>query len=289
MTIALSPPMIKPLKAIGTLLKPPHMSGAVCGGMRTLLAATLIGWLGALSPPAAAFGAVGHRLIAEIAQSKLSAPTRGEVDRLLALEPGATLASISTWADETRSPRTAAWHYVNFHRGEGCRYDAARLCPEGNCVVGAIEAQAAVLASKAPDAERLTALKYLVHLVADVHQPLHAGYFDDRGGNSYQLQAFDRGTNMHAVWDSALINAWPDGFAALRQQVDGTSAPKDTSFKPAAWAEESCRIVGSEGFYPEGRFLPSDYLGRWATPLAERLNAAALRLTSILRDAFEHK
>jgi nuclease S1 len=211
---------------------------------------------------AAAFGGVGNRLIAEVAQSKLSAPARSEVDRLLALEPSATLASISTWADETRSPRTAAWHYVNFHRGEGCVYDAARLGPGGSCVVGALETQAAVLASKAPVVERLAALKYLVHLAADVHQPLHAGYFDDRGRNSYQLQAFDRGTNMHAVWDSALINDWPGGIDVLRREVETAVAPASITLNPAASAEESCRIVGSDGSYPEGRFLPADYMGR---------------------------
>ena len=56
-----------------------------------------------------------------------------------------------------------------------------------------------ILASNAPEEKRLTALKYVVHLVADVHQPLHAGYGEDRGGNTYQLQAFMRGSNLHAL------------------------------------------------------------------------------------------
>jgi nuclease S1 len=253
--------------------------------VRPALVAVLTALLGALPPPAAAFGSDGYRLIAQVAQSKLSAPARAEVDRLLALEASATLASVSTWADETRAQRTAAWHYVNFHRDEGCAFDAARLCPEGDCVVGAIQTQAAVLASKAPDAQRLTALKYLVHLVADVHQPLHAGYFDDRGGNGYQLRAFERGTNLHAVWDSALINAWPDCLASLRQWVASAREPMDTSLKSAAWAEESCRIVGSVGFYPEDRFLPNDYAKRWAKLLAGRLSTAAFRLASVLQNA----
>ena len=83
-----------------------------------------------------------------------------EVDPLLALEPGATLASISTWADDTRTPSTAAWHYVNLPRDSGCRYDAARDCPDGQCVVAAIERQHKVLMSTAPDVDRLKALKY---------------------------------------------------------------------------------------------------------------------------------
>jgi len=122
-------------------------------------------------------------LIAAEAQQLLTPAARAEVDRLLALEPGATLASISTWADETRSPGTASWHYVNFPRDAGCAYEAPRDCPGDACVVGAIARQEAVLTSTAADAEKLVALKYLVHFVGDVHQPLHAGYADDKGGN----------------------------------------------------------------------------------------------------------
>ena len=122
-------------------------------------------------------------MIAAEAQQLLTPAARAEVDRLLALEPGATLASISTWADETRSPGTASWHYVNFPRDAGCAYEAPRDCPGDACVVGAIARQEAVLTSTAADAEKLVALKYLVHFVGDVHQPLHAGYADDKGGN----------------------------------------------------------------------------------------------------------
>lgn len=75
-----------------------------------------------------------------------------------------------------------------------------------------------MLGSAAPDEQRLNALKYLVHFVADVHQPLQAGYQDDCGGNQYQLQAFMRGSNLHAVWDSGLIkylNEDADAMAAI--------------------------------------------------------------------------
>ncbi len=141
--------------------------------------------------PALAWGTQGHQVVANLAQAQLSAKARGGVERLLALEPGQTLASISTWADEHRNPTTAAWHYINLPK-DTCRYDAERDCPDGQCVVAAIDKQLKVLASEGPDDKKLLALKYLVHLVADVHQPLHAGYRDDRGGNTYQLQAFGR-------------------------------------------------------------------------------------------------
>ena len=153
---------------------------------RALIGATL-----GLALAANAWGPQGHEVIAALAQARLTTVAKAQVDKLLALEPGATLASISKWADKQRSPATAGWHFVNFPKGN-CSYAPQRDCPDGNCVVGAIMQQLEILGSAAPPEERLTALKYVVHLVADVHQPLHAGYAEDRGGNTYQLEAFMR-------------------------------------------------------------------------------------------------
>ena len=117
--------------------------------------------------------------------------------------------------DENRSRQTAAWHYVNLPQGD-CDYVKARDCRDGAWVVEALTAQASILKSNAPDAERPTALKYVVHLVGDVHQPLHAGYASDKGGNTYQVQAFDEGMNLHALWDSGLLNNCSGGPAAFK-------------------------------------------------------------------------
>jgi len=240
----------------------------------------------ALCSPLAAYawGSEGHRLVAEVAEAQLTPEARSEVNRLLALEPGATLASISTWADENRSPSTAPWHYVNLPRDSGCKYEAARDCPDGHCVVGAIERQARVLASSATDADKLKALKYVVHFVADVHQPLHAGYADDRGGNTYQVQAFGRGTNLHALWDSRLIENWPGGAQTLLAELKATPSNVSNA-APAQWAEESCRIVAADGFYPTGHKIDSDYAKGAAPALKERLSSAARRLAALLNSA----
>lgn len=241
---------------------------------------------GALAPSLAlAWGADGHRLVAEESQQLLSPVARAEVDKLLALDPGSTLASISTWADETRARETASWHYVNFPRDGNCAYEAPRDCPGGACVVGAIERQAAVLASKAPDADRVIALKYVVHFVGDVHQPLHAGYADDKGGNAFQVQFDGRGTNLHALWDSGLIRTRPGGLDALRDAVSASLAKGGDASTPAQWAEESCRIVAGPGFYPSGRVLNASYAEGMDPVLVDRLAAAARRLASVLNDA----
>lgn len=224
-------------------------------------------------------------MIAELAERQLSPAARQQVLRLLALEPGATLVSISTWADETRTKETAAWHYINFPHGL-CSYDKARDCPTGDCVVEAIDAQVAILKSAAPDADRLVALKWVVHLIGDVHQPLHAGFGDDRGGNTFQLQAFDQGSNLHALWDSGLIANWPGGIAVLKEEVAGDVSGTLSSTAPAAasWAEESCRAVDTPGFYPDSRKVGLEYLQLQGSRLRTRLKAAALRLGAVLND-----
>ena len=233
-----------------------------------------------------AWGTEGHQVIALIAQSQLTPNARAEVDRLLALEPGETLPSASTWADEHRDQSTASWHYVNFPRGD-CLYIEQRDCPDGNCVVYAIKKEVAILESNAPDEKRLIALKYLVHLVGDVHQPLHAGYIDDKGGNTYQLQAFMRGSNLHAVWDTGLIknlNEEPEAMAARLQGVRTTFPVTDLD--PVTAAQESCMIVSTRGFYPE-RLVELPYIQRY-TPVAERtLAAAGARLAGILNAALK--
>ena len=176
--------------------------------LRFLYRVALALWLAAalLSGKVQAWGPVGHQTVAMAARAQLTPEALSRLQELMALEPGTTLADIATWADEHRSPDTAPWHYVNFPKNS-CTYSAERDCPDGQCVVAAIDRQTIILAAAGSDASRLRALKYLVHLQADVHQPLHAGYAKDRGGNSYQLQTFMRASNLHAVWDSGLIRA----------------------------------------------------------------------------------
>jgi hypothetical protein len=190
------------------------------------------------------------------------------------------LVSISTWADEHRSPQTAAWHYLNFPRGT-CTYEAARDCPDGKCVVEAINRQVEVLTSNAPDQARITALKYLVHLVGDVHQPLHAGYKDDRGGNTYQLQAFMRGSNLHAVWDTGLIKSLNEDTETMARRLATKVVKVCSIWSASAAAQDSCQIVSTPGFYPE-RLLTMDYVAKYTPVMEGLLVEAGARLAQVL-------
>jgi hypothetical protein len=234
--------------------------------------------------PVYAWGAEGHRLIGDLAESQLTPGARVGVRRLLALEPGASLSSISTWADEIRSRETASWHYVNPPPGN-CSYERERDCEAGQCAVEALTTQIELLKSKAPDDQRLVALKWVVHLVGDVHQPLHAGFKGDKGGNLYQVQAFGRGTNLHSLWDGVLIRNRAGGLDVLRTAtMTPAVAPVETPVA-GAWAVESCKVVVTPGFYPEGHIIDEAYVDRWDPVLVARLKAAAQRLAATLNGA----
>lgn len=145
-------------------------------------------------------------------------------------------------------------------------------------MVEAIGAQLAILKSRAPDVERLQALKYVVHLVGDVHQPLHAGYADDKGGNTVQLQSFGKGSNLHSLWDSGLVANRVGGAIALRQEMSAASSgiANPAAADAALWAIESCKIVEAPGFYPDSRKIDSAYIAIHDETLRARLAAAAL-------------
>lgn len=259
-----------------------------------------------LPAPALAWSALGHRLVGELAERQLDPDVRQEIRALLAGEPEPSLAGVATWADELRGTdrgrATARWHYVNFPTGT-CDYVPARDCPDGDCVIGAIERQRAILADRSqPTAARRDALKFVVHFVGDVHQPMHAGNRGDKGGNDFQISlrtpiepeayARDRyrdgvmGTNLHAVWDYYVLRSLGLELPAYAKRLAAMPwPPADTPVSPpAAWALESCRLIDARGLYPERRVMTHRYLDRMR-PLAEqRVRQAAWRLAALLNE-----
>lgn len=256
--------------------------------MRGPILATVL-WMGLLAAaPVQAWSAFGHRLVGLLAQDQVAPATRAELDELLALEPGADLGTIAAWADEIRDQpeyrHTAPFHYVNFHDGS-CRFDAARDCANGNCIIGALTHYTQVLGDPShPAAERLDALKFVVHFAGDIHQPMHAGNRDDRGGNRVQISLDGEGTNLHAVWDYHLLRSAGLEMQQYRAQLGPQVA--QTRVEPmdfAAWAQSSCVLLDRAAIYPPraGR-LPTGYLER-QRPLAEaRITLAAARLAALL-------
>jgi hypothetical protein len=191
-----------------------------------------------LATPAWAWGRLGHRAIAKLAERHLSPAAKAAIAELL--EPGESLADCSTWADEHRRelPKTAPWHYVDVPLDEP-RYDDrfAGDEPGKGFIVPKIREFKAILKDRSrPVAERRFALRFLVHLVEDLHMPLHVGESHDKGGNDLQVQWFDPGSKLHRVWDSGIIDkagrgeeGWLADLVAMDTDAARSQALADSS------------------------------------------------------------
>ena len=190
--------------------------------------ALTVGLLIAAEPSTAfAWSCDGHRAIVIVAERLLSAKTLGAVKAVLTASPpdpalrrfcgtlpSDVLVDAATWADDYRDadPATAGWHFINFPRSAGASTEGyKKYCPNGNCIIDAIVAQFQTLKTSSDPRRRANALRFIVHLVGDIHQPLHAITNGDRGGNCLPVKYFtevsqedDRhnvSPNLHRVWD----------------------------------------------------------------------------------------
>lgn len=274
------------------------VSAKVAGMTRPLLFLPALVLVAALAAPgeASAWGRLGHRLVAALAWDDLKPATRAEIERLLQGESDPTLPGIASWADELREhdpdlgKRSSKWHYVNIAEDD-CQYLQAKHCPNGDCVVEAIRTQTRILADRSrPQVERLQALKFVVHFVGDVHQPLHAGYGRDKGGNDVQVNLNGKGTNLHSLWDSGMLNAagldeaaWLQRLRAMPLAVKLPRSP----LPPASieWAEASCRIATRPGLYPSKAVIGQDYLDSWRPTAESQLRIAGTQLAATLNAA----
>jgi len=248
----------------------------------------------ALAPaPAAAWGPAGHQIVAAIAEARLSPEARRLVRELVADEPLAA-PDIASWADGLRDPHKRPWHYVNIP--PGAAYDPRRDCARG-CAVETIRWAARELEGRGPAFRRADALRWLVHVVGDIHQPLHAWDAMDRGGNDLPVRIGRRRQPIpfHRIWDVEVVKPLarrddPLAAAALGLAVrPDLAAAWGADLDPAAWANESHReaeaIFAELGRRPGDRsllVLPADYSAREAPRAARALQRAGVRLAALL-------
>ena len=239
-----------------------------------------------------AWGAKGHQIVAYIAEAHLTDTTREKIKAIL--PKNGTLAKASIWPDEVRKalPQMNPLHYVDVPRGE-TTYDRERDCPQRNCIVEAITWYVNVLKSNdSPLAEKQLALDYLVHLVGDLHLPLHVGFLDDLGGTKTKVTFQGKAQTLHELWDSGMLNTENGTPRAMAKLLDEECDPNDRiawqAGTPTDWANESLSLT-IEYVYPlpESHEIGEEYVKRAMPILHRRLVQAGVRLAWLLNDAFK--
>jgi hypothetical protein len=270
--------------------------------MRKLLLAAL---LAALPAPALGWGQEGHAVVGEIAQRHLTDAARQEVDRLLR---HGTLAAVASWADDvkfTTHASTYDWHFVGIPLARDS-YDKAQDCADGECILGALDALSNQLRCGKTDAARAEALRFVTHLIGDLHQPLHT-VKDGKGLNELDVTVGFCGVkdkkpctpsgakaNLHQVWDDLLIGAtvWAWGSYVDRLEANW---PAEVDIKallsddtgPVQWANESHALAQRmHAAVPASRVIDQAYFDKAVLEIDKQLARGGIRLAKALNAAY---
>ncbi len=238
--------------------------------------------------PVFAWGPNGHRVVGRIADRHLSKRATQGVKALLGQD---MLAEVGTWADDIRSDpkwsKAAPWHYVSVEDHE--TYETTQKNPQGD-VIEAIERFRKTLRNpRAPREERTVAVKFLVHFIGDLHQPLHVGRREDRGGNSIQVTWFRSQVNLHQVWDTSIFETERLSFSEFADFLDEPSAAEIENWHSTGvvdWAKESFDYRAAVYDIGDGK-LGYPYAARHMPFVKIRLMQAGIRLSGVLNSVLK--
>jgi hypothetical protein len=244
------------------------------------------------TPDLKRWGWDAHKMVCAIAWWDMEESTQDKVIELLAVDGRYDrFLDSCLWADEVRGrdatyDRWTTAHYVNLPRG-ATDFDIERDCANTFCVVeGIIESRNLLAASDEVNRERLDALRFLGHIIGDIHQPLHAGYADDRGGNDTQIMLFGNETNLHSAWDWGLIDhtgkRWIDYASELYFDISNSDRAEWTSEDPGSWSVESFEIVYASAYDLDDGIVGQDYYDRHIELIETRIQQAGVRLADWL-------
>jgi hypothetical protein len=265
-----------------------------------------------LSSQAFAWGPTGHRTIGHIAEHFMTDKALKASREILS---GMSLARASTWADEIRSDpatysHTYDWHYTDWPDQQD-HHDHSTETEDGGKLLSALGQQIKTLASSESSAQdKAFALKFISHLLGDLHQPLHVGNGLDAGGNFCRITYFGEKMNLHALWDDGMINSTRLSFTELATfLLDGLTPIRLQMLRSGninVWAQESKDL--RQQIYPQDPITPQSSLGvpsyclrspnpsdipklgyeynyQFMSVVEERLLAAGIRLAAILNEA----
>lgn len=263
---------------------------------RSLLLSAVLGINLLIALPVYPWGHKGHKIVGQIAQQNLTEKAWKKVKTILKPRSSVakTLARAAIWPGRTgrKFREMNSFHFVDFTTEE-TTYDRERNCLHRNCIVEALRWYRRVMVDqKAPSNIRRIALRFVAHLVGDIHQPLHAGHRKDRGGNQIYVEYRGAEVKLHKLWDTSLIEEEQESSAEIAGRLNKGVSPDDRWVWQGGtvvhWAEESLRLARSHAYkIPETGAITDEYISRVLPVIRRRLAQGGIRLAWVLNEAFK--
>tara|TARA_Y100000768_G_C23919597_1_gene654188 strand:- start:180 stop:938 length:759 start_codon:yes stop_codon:yes gene_type:complete len=234
------------------------------------------------------WGKTGHRITGEVAEAHLTEKAKIEIAKILS-DP--SLANASTWADEMRPnpdfQKYSTWHYANMPLDK--RYSEHPQSKKGDIVQAIKLCKAKLKNPNVSKNEKAFHLRFLVHLVGDIHQPLHVGRGEDRGGNDIKVKWFGKDTNLHRVWDSEMINTYMMSYSEFTDLLMRNFNSSSVEMKSEEiWIDETQKLViDVYANAKNGDSLGYDYIYENFDIVKSQLFIAGVRLAQTLNDIFD--
>ena len=237
-----------------------------------------------------AWGKTGHRIVAELAKQKISTKTHKKIKKILGFE---SMEEASLWPDRIKSDsklrrKYSKMHYLSIPKKKKLKKN---MTSEGSNILTALKGFEKVLRSREkPLKEKRIALRFLIHLMGDLHQPLHIGYRKDAGGNNISLKWFDDKTNLHAIWDEKLIEMEKLSYTEYVKKLIAQDPKKLESYRSGnyfSWAQESRSLLPLVYDFKQHKFWEYSYSYRYLETVDKRLSQAGLRLALVLESIFK--
>ncbi|MGB5417319.1 S1/P1 nuclease [Algibacter sp.] len=235
------------------------------------------------------WGQTGHRVVGKIADDYLCGKAKREVKRLLKRK---SLAFVSTFADEIKSDNRYnefyTWHYINIPLDGN--YEDSEVNPKGDLVTGIAYCKKIITDKNSSDDDKAFYLKLLIHLIGDLHQPMHIGLQEDKGGNDFKVQWFYEDSNLHRVWDSEMIESFDMSYDELAENADYLTKKQVKAIQEGSvidWVNETHQLTKKVYVSTEpGENLRYRYSYDYFTTVRSQLQIAGIRLAQVLNELF---
>lgn len=236
------------------------------------------------------WGKTGHRTVGEIAESYLKNKTKRKISALL---NGHGLAYIATFGDDIKSDKQYnkfyTWHFVNMPLD--VKYQDSEKNSEGDVVTGIEKCKAMLIDPNTTKEEKVFYLKLLVHFIGDLHQPMHVGRKEDRGGNDVKVKWFGSKTNLHSVWDSKMLDSYDMTYTELANNTDKLSKVQVQNLQKGTiidWVNDThINAVTAYKSVENNRDLAYSYNYKYLAMARTQLQKGGIRLAKVLNDLFK--